>query len=110
MSSNYKIPSKCNNIVKFLPVITPQINSLSSYSSVSGVYTIISIVGNHFRQNGYSVVNFGAYKNLPIIFLGSQNISFQVPTIAAAGTYNVFVENKIYPTQLYSNSVIYTIT
>jgi hypothetical protein len=113
MSSKYRIQSKCNNIVKILPSITPEIYGLSSNSSVAGVYTIINIYGTNFSINGptgYSTINFGTYLNLPIIFLGSQTISFEIPTNIVAGTYNLTVENILYPNTLYSNSVPYTLT
>lgn len=113
MSSKYKIQSNCKNIVKFLPSISPEIYGLSNSSSVAGVYTIINIYGTNFSINGptgYSTVNFGTYLNLPIIFLGSQTISFEIPTNIVAGTYNLTVENILYPNPLYSNSVPYTLT
>lgn len=113
MPSKYKTQSKCKNVVKFLPSITPEIYGLSSSSSVAGVYTIINIYGINFSisgPTGYSTVNFGPYLNLPIIFLGSQTISFEIPIIAPAGSYNLTVENILYPNQLYSNSVSYTLT
>jgi hypothetical protein len=113
MPSKYKIQSKCKNVVKFLPSITPQIYGLSLNSSVTGVYTIINIFGINFSitgPTGYSTVNFGPYLNLPIIFLGSQSIAFEIPTNIVAGTYNLTVENILYPNTLYSNSVLYTLT
>jgi hypothetical protein len=113
MSSRYRQQSKCQNIVKFLPSITPQIYGLSASNSVSGVYTIINIHGINFSifgPTGYSTVNFGPYLNLPVIFLGSQTIALEIPTFAPVGSYNLTVENILYPNPLYSNSVPYTLT
>jgi hypothetical protein len=113
MTSKYEQQNKCQNIVKFLPSITPEIYGLSKNSSVAGVYTIINIFGLNFSisgPTGYSSVNFGPYLNLPVIFLGSQTLSFEIPTLAAAGSYSLSVVNVLYPNPLYSNSVSYTLT
>ena len=113
MSSRYTRQSKCQNIIKFLPSIKPEIYGLSLNSSVAGVYTIINIYGTNFSINGptgYSTVNFGTYLNLPIIFLGSQTLSFEIPTFAPVGSYSLTVINVLYPNILYSNSVSYTLT
>jgi hypothetical protein len=113
MSSQYTRQSKCQNIAKFLPNTTPEIYGLSSNSSVAGVYTIIIIYGTNFTisgPNGYSTVNFGPYLKLPIIFLGSQTIAFQIPTNISAGSYTLNVENILYPNPLCSNYVSYTLT
>lgn len=113
MTSKYKQQSKCQNIVKFFPSITPEIYGISKNSSVAGVYNVINIYGFNFSlygPNGYSSVNFGPYINLPIIFLGSQNASFEIPIFAPVGLYSLTVVNMLYPTPLYSNSVSYTLT
>lgn len=112
MPSIYKILKNCKNIKKFLPNISPQIYSLSAYSSNAGVYTIITIYGVNFSifgPTGYSLVNFGSYLNINIIFLGSNSISFEVPINALPGTYNLYVTNNIYPTSLNSNSISYNV-
>ena len=113
MTSKYKQQRKCQNIVKFLPSITPEIYGLSQNSSVAGVYTIINIFGLNFSlfgPTGYSNVNFGPYINLPVIFLGSQTLSFEIPTFAPAGSYSLSVVNMLNPNPLYSNYVSYTLT
>jgi len=113
MPSKYKLASKCQNIVKFIPSITPEIYTLSVYTSQSGVYTVVTINGIKFSINGYtgySTVNFGSFLNLPVVFFGSKTISFEVPTNAISGIYNVSVKNINYPATLYSNIVTYTIT
>ena len=113
MSSRYTRQSKCQNIIKFLPSIKPEIYGLSLNSSVAGVYTIINIYGINFSISGpfgYSTVNFGPYLKLPVIFLGSQTIAFEIPTNIGAGSYTLNVENILYPNPLYSNSVSYTLT
>ena len=113
MPSRYTRQSKCQNIVKIKPSVTPQIYGLSSNISVAGVYTIITIYGINFSisgPTGYSTVNFGPYLKLPVIFLGSQTIAFEIPTNIVAGSYTLTVENILYPNPLYSNSVTYTLT
>ena len=113
MPSRYKLISNCQNIVKIKPSVIPQIYGLSSNSSVASVYTVITIYGINFSTTGptgYSTINFGPYLNLPIIFLGSQTIAFEIPTNLVAGTYNLTVENILYPNPLYSNSITYTLT
>ena len=113
MTSKYEQQNKCQNIVKFLPSITPEIYGLSKSSSVAGVYTIINIFGTNFSlfgRTGYSSINFGPYLNLPVIFLGSQTLSFEIPTFAPIGSYSLSVINILYPNSLYSNSVSYTLT
>lgn len=91
----------------------PKIHSLSSYSSTQNTNAIVFINGENFSYNcvsmGYSAVNFGSFKQLPISFWGSQTISFQVPLNAPAGTYEVQVINILSPYPGYSNSVTYTI-
>ena len=113
MTLNYKQQGNCQNIVKFLPSITPEIYGLSKNSSIVGVYNIINIFGLNFSisgPTGYSTVNFGPYLNLPIIFLGSQTVAFEIPTIAPVGSYSLSVVNVLYPNSLYSNSLSYTLT
>jgi len=113
MPSKYKLQSKCQNIVKMLPSITPQIYGMSKNSSVAGVYTVINIYGINFSiagSTGYSIINFGPYLNLPIIFLGSQTIAFEIPTNIVAGSYPLTVVNIMYPNSLQSNSMTYNLT
>ena len=106
---------------KFLgyPSFNPIINNLSSNLSSFGIYSQVYINGSNFQ--GTSFVNFGPYKNLPIIFYSSFNISFVVPLNAPIGSYNVIVVsiyngnfspqiNTSYPgNQNYSNSITYNI-
>ncbi len=118
------ILNKCLNYKGFLPSFTPVINNLSIYSSVAGIYSQVYINGSNFLPpcNGTTYVNFGTFKQLPIIFYSSFNISFYVPLNVTAGDYNVVVVNvynsnfspavyQSYPGKLNnSNSVTYTIT
>jgi len=94
--------------------VLPKINHLSIYSSPQNTNTIVFINGENFSYNsvsmGYSVVNFGRFKQLPISFWGSDTISFQVPLNASAGNYEIQVMNILSPYPGYSNSVSYTIT
>ena len=113
MHSRYTQQSKCQNIAKFLPSTTPEIYGISNNTSAEGIYTIITIYGINFSlfgPTGYSGVNFGPYLNLPVIFLGSQTLAFEIPTFAPVGSYSLTVINVLYPNILYSNSVSYTLT
>jgi hypothetical protein len=102
----------------FLPSFTPLIGSLSVTSSSAGQYSLVYINGNNFFPNGTTYVNFGQYKNIPIVYYGSFNISFVVPTPPSANTYpetyTVYVtlntNSNFSPFLLYSNPVTYTIT
>ena len=92
------------------PNLSPVITSLSLYSSVKGEYTVVYVTGINFQIGGITTVSFGPYKNIPVTFYGSLNISFVVPAKALIGIYVVQVFINIYPTQLYSNAVEYIIT
>ena len=121
--ANNKIPLGCKN-VGFYPSFTPSITSLSVSSSVSGAYSLVFINGSNFLPPSYGTtyINFGNFKNLPITFYSSFNISFVVPQAAPPGNYSVKVVNvynsnfsptvnQSYPgNQNYSNSSIYTLT
>lgn len=94
------------------PNITPRIDYLSQDSSIAGVYTNIRITGinfSNFSVTGFSTVDFGSFKNIPVSYECSFNISFTVPITATPGIYNIRVVNNIYPTSLYSNFVEYTV-
>jgi hypothetical protein len=115
MSLKFTVPSSvpCRKYAYIYPIFTPQILGLSIYTSVAGVYTQVTISGNNFSYGsniGYSVVNFGQYQNIPVVFYGSSNISFIIPTLALPGTYNVQVVNLWSPTSTYSNILTYTLT
>jgi len=115
MSLNFTTPSSvpCRKYSYYYPIFTPQILGLSIYSSEAGAYTQVTISGNNFSYGtniGYSAVNFGQYQKIPVIFYGSNNISFVVPASAPPGAYNVQVVNLWYPTSTYSNTLIYTLT
>jgi len=111
---------KCRNRNGFYPSFTPIINSLSVTSSSYGIYSVVYINGSNFLPGSY--VNFGPFKQLPIIFFSSFNLSFVVPLNAIPDTYNVIVVNvyngnfspsinQSYPGNLnYSNIITYTIT
>ena len=114
----------CRKYKGFYPSFTPTINSLSVSSSVRGAYSNVTINGSNFLPPSYGTtyVNFGAFKNLPIIFYTTTTISFVVPLNAVSGTYNVQVVNiyngnfspsvnQSYPgIPNFSNSVTYTIS
>jgi hypothetical protein len=116
--------NRCLKYRGFLPSFTPVINNLSVFTSVAGVYSLVYINGSNFFPpcNGTTYVDFGTFKQLPITFYSSFNISFVVPLNANAGEYNVVVVNvyngnfspavyQSFPGKLnYSNSITYTIT
>lgn len=128
--TNMSIYKRINNIFTtckyrpFYPSFTPTINSLSVTSSVHGSYSLVYINGSNFLPPCYGTtyVNFGVFKQLPIIFYSPETLSFVVPLNATAGTYNVQVVNiyngnfslavnqSYQGIQNYSNSITYTIT
>jgi hypothetical protein len=75
------------------PGLNPYIIKLSSYYSVIGATTLITIYGSNFRD--YSTINIGTI-SVPIIFLNSSQISFYVPIHLKYGTYAIQVINDTY--------------
>jgi hypothetical protein len=116
------IKKKCKLAKGFLPSFTPEIYSLSVYTSLSSVYSNVLIDGKNFLPNGTTYVNFGNFTNIPVSYFSSFSISFVVPANAPIGSYNVVVVNNynsnysanintIYNQNLnFSNSVTYTLT
>ena len=116
------IKKKCKLAKGFLPSFTPAIYNLTVDTSPAGVYSFVGITGSNFLPNGITTVNFGPYKNIPVTYSSSFNISFVVPTYLPAGNYNVIVINTYnsnYSPNInnfynqntnYSNSMIYTLT
>ena len=116
------IKKKCRLAKGFFPSFTPVIYNLTVDTSPAGVYSFVGINGSNFLPNGITTVNFGAYKNIPVTYSSSFNISFVVPTYLPAGNYNVIVINTYnsnYSPNInnfynqntnYSNSMIYTLT
>jgi len=114
--------NNCRKYNGFYPSFAPVISSLSITESIPGQYALVYIFGYNFFPNGTTYINFGQYKNIPITFYSSNNISFVVPLQATDGTYNVVVVNIYngnfsspvkysYPGNLnYSNSVTYFLT
>ena len=84
------------------PVLTPYINSLSSYYSIVGATTLITMFGNNFRD--FSIVKLGA-NTINSHFINSSQISFYVPYNYTYGTYSIQVFNETYG----SNVVDFTI-
>jgi hypothetical protein len=122
MISNIIIKKKCKLAKGFLPSFTPEIYSLSVYTSLSGAYSNVFINGKTFLPNGTTYVNFGNFTNIPVSYLSSFSISFVVPSSAPIGSYNVVVVNNytsnysaninnIYNQNLnFSNTITYTLT
>jgi len=125
---NY-IESRCRNIKSAYPSFTPQIFHLSETSSLPGQYKVIKINGLNFLPAVYGTtyVNFDNtfgytnFKQLPITFYNTCQISFVVPLNTVAGEYQVSVVNvynsnfstavnQTYSGNLnYSNKITYTI-
>jgi len=116
------VQDNCRKYKGFLPSFKPQLNSLSDITSNSGDYTIVYINGTNFLPSGTTYINFGSFKNIPVVYYSSFNISFVVPINALPGNYNVVAVN-IYndnfspPVNIsyggklnYSNSINYVIT
>jgi hypothetical protein len=116
--------SPCRKITSMYPSFTPTINNLSITSSKKGIYTIVYINGTNFLPPVYGTtfLNFGnEYKNIPILFYTTSQISFVIPLNATIGNYNVVVVNVYncnFSPQInssntgnlnYSNSITYTI-
>jgi hypothetical protein len=122
MNANYIIARRCKLAKGVLPSFTPVIYNLSVYTSLAGTYSNVLITGQNFLPNGTTYVNFGNFKNIPVSYMSSFNISFVVPTNAPVGSYNIVVVNtynsnysaninNIYNQNLnFSNSVAYTLT
>ena len=114
--------TSCRLYKSFLPSFTPVINNLSVSTSVAGQYSFVYISGQNFFPNGTTYVNFGDFKNIPVTYYSSFNISFVVPLNAPIGSYKVSVVNLYngqysvpvnytYPGNLnYSNYLVYLIT
>jgi hypothetical protein len=103
----------------FLPNIKPIIYGLSTYTSKISAYTVVYISGQNFLPFGTTTVTFGPLRNIPVTYYSSRNISFTLPqttsNILALGTYSVQVTSvndmtNIFPTTVYSNKVLYTLT
>jgi hypothetical protein len=115
--------SNCRRYKSVYPSFAPTINSLSVTTSKPGSYSNVMINGSNFLPPCYGTtyVNFGIYKNLPIIFYSTSSVSFIVPLNAVSGTYNVQVVNiyngnfspavnQSYPgNPNFSNSITYTL-
>ena len=92
--SDSTIAKKCKLAKGFLPSFTPEIYTLSVYTSLASAYSFVSITGNNFLPNGTTYVNFGNFKNIHVTYMSSINISFVVPTNAPICSYNVVVVNN----------------
>ena len=104
---------RCRKFKLTYPSITPVIYSLNPTSSTHGIYTQVLISGLNFYPFDKTVLNFGPYKNIPISYLSSFNISFVVPNDALPGNYDVQLANisttQVTPTYFYSNIINFTI-
>lgn len=104
---------KCQTIRRGkYPNITPVINSLSQDSSQAGKYVVVYIDGYNYLPFGTTTLNFGTYKNIPLIYLSSFNLAFEVPLLSP-GTYNIQLatvnQKQPIPVNVLSNIVTYTI-
>jgi hypothetical protein len=114
---------RCRLYTPKLPSFTPIVYNLSQTTSDAGTYALVYITGENFLPNSTTYVNFGnSFKNIPVTYYSSFNISFVVPLNAPKGNYNVYVVNVYngnfsppvrytYPGNLnYSTSIEYVIT
>ena len=104
---------RCRKYKLSYPKLTPVISFLSTSTSQQGIYTEVFLNGLNFLPFGQTVLNFGSYKNIPISYLSSFNISFVVPIEAIAGNYQIqlanIVKTQVIPMYDYSNTVDYVI-
>jgi hypothetical protein len=105
---------RCRKFTSFYPDLTPVINNLSQYSSQQGVYTVVYMFGLNFLPSDTTVLNVGNYKDVPISYLGSFNLSFVVPSGLSKGEHEVQLATisttPLFPIYLFSNKVTYIIT
>ena len=105
---------RCRKYKSFYPNLTPVISYLSQYSSPQGVYTVVYMTGLNFLPSGTTVLNVGEYKDVPISYLGSFNLSFVVPSGLTKGDHEIQLATisttPLFPIYLFSNKVTYTIT
>ena len=112
----------CNTKNGMIPSLNPRIEYLSVDNSKAKYYTMVYITGTNFLPPsiGSTYINFGDYKNIPIIFFNTTSIAFIVPQTATFGKYNINVvnvnnvfsksSNNSYPGSLLtSNTFTYTI-
>jgi hypothetical protein len=92
---NKALRYNCRKFQSVYPSFTPTIDSLSVTSSIAGNYSNVMINGSNFLPPCYgsTYVNFGYFKQLPIVFYSTSNASFIVPLNAGPGIYNVQVVN-----------------
>ena len=113
----------CKRNKGFLPNFKPILSGLSTTTSSYKAYSLVYVYGSNFLPNGTTFIQFGTFGYLPATYYSSFNLSFQVPSNAIVGNYNVKVVNlynnnfskpvnQCYPGNLnYSNnSITYTIT
>ena len=104
---------KCRRYKGFYPNLTPFISSLSQYSSIQNIYTIVYLNGYNILPYGSTTLNFGPFTNIPFTYLSSFNISFSIPLNATKGVYNLQLLSQsttpLLPFNLKSNLVQYII-
>ena len=106
---------KCRSFFNKIPDFAPEIYSLSTYLSVNGEYTTVTVTGKNFLINNTYIL-FGNTK-VAVSFLSSGSISFIVPTIynldPGYQNYNIKAVTQItvnpqyQAVTLYSNAVNY---
>jgi len=102
----------CRKFKRFYPDLRPIIYGLSKYTSSNYTYNLIYVTGTNFFPDDSTRIDFGPFKNLPVTFYSSSNISFVVPIEGVPGAFNVNATNNVNNAcfLLYSNSIQYTIT
>ena len=102
----YKIGGGCNkynNSNSTTVNASPKITSLSSYYSLIGSNTLLTIFGSGF--NRFATVVFGTVKITEIFYTNSGQIAFYIPMNTPFGTYPIQVFYQTY----YSNVVNFTV-
>jgi hypothetical protein len=120
LSTNNK--NECLKYRKNFPNLKPYISSLSSYSSYFKNYVKIYIYGNNFLPNGFTNINFGNIKNIPVRYINTNTLYVELYNFLFPGVYDLVVvntlpiyaknttANSLGDTYLQSNIVNYTVT
>jgi hypothetical protein len=123
MSVFTNIINRCEKYRKNIPDLKPYISNLSSYSSPFNNNSIkIYIYGNNFLAKGFTMVDFGNIKNIPVQYINSNTLYLELYNFLFPGVYDVVVKNtlpiyaknttaaSIGDVYLQSNIINYTVT
>lgn len=116
------ITNRCLKYKKGFPNLKPYVSSLSNNSSHFKDYVKIYIYGNNFLPNGFTTINFGNIKNIPVRYLNTNTLYLELYNFLFPGVYDIVVinnlpmyaknttANSLGDTYLQSNVVNYTVT